>query len=352
MFECEAAFQKERTKFGQRQAVEYIADINRWTHLKSPRQSRGKDDAESSLGWRRTLFDHNEHFIEMSNMGEEGRSLKLMLLLLFFMAFLVPLYGALAITVAIGVKPVALASFIAPIAGLVILYFIWPHVFSSSFFTTLRARYRFNRTTGKVYALRPKKFGGNAVLDWERVQAHVSWCAPHEMTYDDLRDPVARRSRQEFGGGPFDTRGLLLYWPPLDPDDRERKGEDVLWVGPKLAGDALWQYIRTFMEEGIDKVPAPNEFEWLRKGFHSPSEHIEETELAPSRVMDRLGGRGENSVQTQATFLATALWAPLHSLAERLCSWPTFPEEWNSDCGQKRREDGIGAEEPTRWLAR
>jgi hypothetical protein len=171
------------------------------------------------------------------------------------------------------------------------------------------------------------------------------------MTHDDLRDPVAREARQATGGGVFGMRGLVLYWPPFDREDRERKGEDVLWVGPKLAGANLWQYIRTFMEEGMDKVPEPLECEWLRKGYQSPGQHIEETALGPSRVLDRLGGRGENSAQTQVVFLMTAVWAPLHCLAERLCTWPTFPQEWNSDCGQRRREDGIGPEEPLRWEA-
>ena len=41
-----------------------------------------------------------------------------------------------------------------------------------------------------------------------------------------------------------------------------------------------------------------------------------------------------------------------NSMAQWLCWWPTFPEEWNSDCGQKRRERGIGPEEPLRWEAR
>ncbi|WP_081017388.1 hypothetical protein [Ralstonia solanacearum] len=169
------------------------------------------------------------------------------------------------------------------------------------------------------------------------------------MTPDQIDDKFARQLRQERGGGPFGMRGLVLYWPPFDPNDPERKGEDVLWVGPKLAGEGLWQYIRTFMEEGMDKVPEPNEYEWLRKGFHTPGQHLEETELSASRVLDDIGGRGKNSAQTQFTFLMTFLWAPLHCLAERLCTWPTFPEEWNSDCGQKRREDGIGPEEPLRW---
>ncbi|MNV67382.1 hypothetical protein D3C71_1601840 [compost metagenome] len=172
------------------------------------------------------------------------------------------------------------------------------------------------------------------------------------MTYEDLHNPVARQARQDNRGGEFGMCGLLLYWPPFDCADEERKGEEVLWVGPKLAGENLWQYIRTFMEEGMDAVPEPSEYEWLRKGFQTPGEHVEETVLGPSRALDRIGGRaeeGKTSIQTDFNFMLNAVWAPLHCLAERLCSWPTFPEEWNSDCGQKRRESGLGPEEPLRW---
>ncbi|WP_428984942.1 hypothetical protein [Ralstonia edaphi] len=145
-------------------------------------------------------------------------------------------------------------------------------------------------------------------------------------------------------------RGLVLYWPPRDPDDIERKGEEVLWVGPRGAGEELWQYIRTFMEEGIDAVPEPKHYNWLRKGFQTPGQHLEETQLGPSRALEEV--TGESRAMTATVAVSAAPWTPLHSLAERLCYWPTFPDEWNSDCGQKRREDGIGPEEPLRWAPR
>nr|WP_231409688.1 hypothetical protein [Ralstonia solanacearum] len=298
----------------------------------------------------RTIFDRNEHFIEISNMGEEDRSLSLLLASLLILLPILSLIVSVVIVANSSDRVVDLLI----VAGItafafVVAAFFWPLSISPTFFTYLRPRYRFNRTMRKVYVLRPKRYGGNVILDWDRVRAHVTWCAPREMTPDQIDDKFARQLRQERGGGPFGMRGLVLYWPPLDANDPERKGEDVLWVGPKLAGEGLWQYIRTFMEKGMDAVPAPNEYEWLRKGFHTPSQHLEETELSASRVLDDIGGRGKNSAQTQFAFLMTFLWAPLHSLAERLCTWPTFPDEWNSDCGQKRREDGIGPEEPLRW---
>ena len=362
MFNCESGFVVHRKKHGQREAVELIADINHYTKLQSPKDKPKKNgDSQPALDWQRALFDRNEHFIELSNMGEEDRSLMLMLsgfLLvglfgLAVLAWTLELAGGHASTNDLywGI----LFAFVMTAFALWLNYMLWPLQYAPNFFTLLRARYRFNRTARKVYVLRPARYGGNVVLDWDRVQAHVDWCAPREMTHDDLRDPVARQARQDNRGGQFGICGLVLYWPPLDAADKERKGEEVLWVGPKLAGENLWQYIRTFMEEGMDAVPEPTEYEWLRKGFHSVGQHVEETVLGPSRVLDRLGGRageGEASAQTHFNFMLNAVWAPLHCLAERLCSWPTFPEEWNSDCGQKRRESGLGPEEPLRWTAR
>ncbi|WP_115683119.1 MFS transporter [Cupriavidus taiwanensis] len=354
MFDCESAFWLHQKRHGRKEAVEYVADVNEYTqfHFPSGRDSVVRLRANPSLNFARAIFDYNEHFIELSNLGEEDRSLEFLLSIVYLAVSLVPTAFMLMDLIEGGPFDVAFFC-LAAIVGCAIGFgvYFWPIQITPNFFTNLRARYRFNRTTRKVYVLRPGRYGGNVVLDWDRVQAHPSWCAPREMEPHEIDDKIARQRRQDNAGGEFRMRGLVLYWPPLNQEDPERKGEDVLWVGPKLAGENLWQYIRTFMEEGIDKVPPPNKHEWLRKGFHTPSQHIEETELGPSRALDEIGGRGSNSAQTQIAFMMTAIWAPLHCLAERLCKWPTFPEEWNSDCGQKRRENGIGPEEPLRWKA-
>ena len=240
------------------------------------------------------------------------------------------------------------------LAVFVFLGFLWPLIGTPLLFTALRARYRFNRTTRKAYVLRPKRYGGDVILDWDRVQAHVNWRSRGQMTYDQLRSSVARQARQNN----LDITSLVLYWPPLDANDFERKGEEVLWVGEPIFGEPLWQYIRTFMEEGIDAVPVPNEFEWLRKSYSSPGQYLEEGDLHLSRVKDARARNRDGEVgmdlqlQASANFFTSVIWTPFHSLAERLCYWPTFPEEWNSDCGQKRRESGLGPEEPLRWEAK
>lgn len=372
MFFSENSFRQEQRRDGTEKALAYYADINSYTRLHEiqegvrPRQEnepklKRKEKLEQQklahprLYGMRTLFDFNEHFVELSNAGEEKRSLGLMLFILCFSIIALPLYSFL--DQVMGHGPRSTSWFIALAIGgamcvtvLVLCYFFaWPYLLAPAFFTSLRARYRFNRTTRKVYALRPKKYGGNVVLDWDRVQAHVRWAPPKAWTAEQLATSEAAREERQRSAG-LDSN-LLLYWPPLDANDPERKGEDVLWVGPTGSGESLWQYIRTFMEDGMDAVPRPSEHEWLRKGFSGPGEHLEETVMHGSHMRDDIIGKGTSGA-TFTNYATNFLWAPLHSLAERLCYWPTFPEEWNSDCGQKRRESGIGPEEPMRWTCK
>jgi hypothetical protein len=365
MFLSECGYRQEQRSGGTPQALAYFADINQYTRLygiqegeiprrqgepKPTRKEKLEQQklARPQLYGMRTLFDFNEHFIELSNAEEEKRSLGFMLLILGALILSVPIFGVAAHFLRHGVLDWVLCLMAIGVFALE-YFFLWPYFLAPAFFTGLRARYRFNRTTRKVYALRPKKYGGNVVLDWDRVQAHVRWAPPKSWTAEQLAtSEVAREERLRSAG--LDSN-LLLYWPPLNASDPERKGEDVLWVGPSGSGEALWQYIRTFMEEGMDAVPRPSEHEWLRKGFSGPGEHLEETVMHGSHLRDDIIGKGTSGA-TFTNYATNFLWAPLHSLAERLCYWPTFPEEWNSDCGQKRRESGIGPEEPMRWTCK
>ena len=363
MFNVEASFAEHARKHGRKQAIEYIADVNEFTQPYSPKESNSKKRRGEStlpdLQLQRTLLDRNEHFIELSNIGEENRSLQFLLAGLFGLMFCMPLVFIVMTVFGNHVTDewiwAAGAFWLMEAGVLTLIYFLWPQIFAPQMFTALRARYRFNRTTGKVYVPRPAKYGGNVILDWDRVQAHVSWRAPRELKPEDLRrDPVARRIRQQSVGGLLAQRCLLVYWPSLKAEDAQRTGEDVLWVGPRLSDEYLWQYICTFMETGIDAVPAPNAYEWLRKGFGSPGDVMSEAELQSFKASDRMEGRDPNSpsAKTVGMALAIAPWSPVNSLSQRLCYWPTFPDEWNSDCGQKRRESWLGPEEPVRWKAK
>ncbi|MFP5445398.1 MAG: MFS transporter, partial [Betaproteobacteria bacterium] len=306
MFNSEASYWDERRSESSKQALEYYADINERTRLydshegarprnvndpKPIRREKLKEQeiARPSLFISRALLDFNEHFIELSNAGEYKRSLTFMIALLFGSSVALPAYPIGLLLAEQAPHPqdwyIALAILLVVFAcatGLV-CFLVWPHVIAPAFFTALRARYRFNRTTRKVYVLRPKKYGGNAILDWDRVKAHVKWAPPKSWTVEQLASSEEARRERRLSAG-IDSN-LLLYWPPLDPADSERKGEDLIWVGPGGSGEPLWQYIRTFMEEGMDAVPKPAEYNWLRKGFHTPGQHMEETVLGPSRVL-------------------------------------------------------------------
>ena len=368
MFKSELSYIQEARRTGTQKALDYYADINEYTPLyraqegPKPREpdtpkptNKEKQQqpvfAEPSLSGKRVLFDFNHHFIEMSNGGEELRSLMLMLLAIGGLMLGLPSFF-LVLGLTNRAAPIWFVGgmLFMTLAVLVMLYFAWRTIFSAIFFTALCPRYRFNRTTGKVYVLRPKQFGGNAVLDWSRVRAHVQWTPPKSWMPEELaQNPQAREERRlsAFRG----EGSLVLYWPPFDASDAERKGEDILWVGPTGSGEPLWQYIRTFMEQGMQAVPQPGPGNWLRKGFSDSAEHLEENVMHGSHQRDAIEGKGMTGM-TALNYAANAPWAPLHSLAERLCYWPKFPDEWDSDCGLKRRERGVGPEQPLRWEAK
>ena len=333
MFMNEKTFRRISKEHGRKKSVELFGDINEHTRLYKTFEADDEMEEGPGLREKRCLLDFNEHFIEFSNGGEHLRSLAFLLSILMFAILpCMPISLVAAMFAMDGLDFFTSFSLILLVGTLTLCYFLWPMIASPTLFTSLCARYRFNRTTGKVYVLRPKRYGGNVVLDWDRVQAHTDWRSSGRMTYDDRNDPTLRLKRQ----GNLEYAALVLYWPPFDHEDPERKGEDILWVGPDfMFGARPWQYIRTFMEKGMDAVPLPTEKEWLRKGFSSPGESMRE-QASSSTLVNVLD----------------FIWWPVQSLAERPCYWPTFPEEWNSDCGRRRRESGIGPEEPLRWQAR
>lgn len=368
MFSTELSYLEERRSQGCKQALDYFADINDNTSLHGIVEECDKKNVninrkgkyekikspEPSLFLSRVLLDFNENFIEMSNQGDEKRSLGFML----FLIIAAPLFfvGLATISDLINYEAFSANWKIAAIAGggitlcaAGLFSFFWKHLFSAVFFTALRPRYRFNRISRKVYVLRPKKFGGNNVLDWERARAHVNWAPPKSWTPEQLAGSQEARHARHMSAAI--EGNLLIYWPPFDLADPARRGEDLIWVGPDGSGEPLWKYIRKFMEEGMDAVPPPTDYNWLRKGFSTPSQHMRETVMHGSLLSDQMTGQ-ELSGATAVNFGLNVLWAPLHSLAERLCYWPTFPAEWNSDCGQRRRESGIGPEEPLKWTPR
>lgn len=354
MFAAEVAFTYLRRKYGKQEAVKLAWDIHEHTQLFDP-----QDSADIPHLSTRQLFDFNEHFIELGTpLG--GRSLDFMILGVLVLAVLTSgIFFTFSIFSEHGLGSDAPRWAITSIAfalfGFVgfALTAYWSVYLRASFFTALTARYRFNRTSGKVYVLRPRQFGGNAVLDWDHVKAHPKWCAPRDLEPGFQNDPAQLARRQSAGGGPYMRRGLVLYWPPHDSDDAERKGEDFILVGDWLSDASLWEYIRVFMEEGIEAVPTPEPDEYRRKGRSSMWQHLWEEQFDSIVREARLRGNSRpGSAPTLSNYLEEVPFLPFNSAAQWLCWWPTFPKEWNSDCGQKRRESGIGPEEPMRWVAK
>ena len=352
MFSREVGLAIDHRRHGRKVAIEFFADIHEYTDLRGT--DTQKDEPYLNA---RQLFDFNEHFIELGS-SEGPRSLLFMAfaLLAFGVAFC---FAFLLLTAFDTYGPDEGPKWVFVSLGLALFLFAasafgahWYYGFRSVFLTALTARYRFNRTTGKVYVLRPKSFGGNAVLDWHRVRAHVNWRAPTKLKPGFQHDPDLRSQRTS-GSGYNMHKGLVLYWPPFDPEDPERKGEDILWVGADPSNASLWEYIRLFMQEGMDAVPAPEAHQSRRKGRSPMCQHLWEQQfdmaMREARLLDNPDPR---SAVTIDLWLQEAPFIPFNSMAQWLCYWPTFPEEWNSDCGQRRREDGLGPEEPLRWAAK
>ncbi len=105
-------------------------------------------------------------------------------------------------------------------------------------FVQRRMLIRFNRVTRQVYLHRPKFAGGITVLDWE------------EVTVDPA---VADKNEGDNVG-----RKLILFWEPSLPD---RPHLHLVFVGKRADGTSdivnLWEFIRRYMEEGPQSVPAP-----------------------------------------------------------------------------------------------
>lgn len=360
MFQPQLELAHECRKHGRKIAVELLGDIHEYTKLYGP-----KEQADVPYLNARQLFDFNEHFIEWG--GPTGDRTVVSMVLLPVLMLLLPVGCYLAPSVLYdtifawrdGAGWSGLGQGWAIFAGMFLMLGVWSvagiswyFLLRAHLFTALCPRYRFNRTTRKVYVLRPRQFGGNVILDWDRVLAHPNWCAAPDNVFHPgfQHDPALREARISGKGGVMMKYGLVLYWPPLDAEDPERTGEELLWVGQWHSSISDWEYIRRFMEEGMDAVPKPEASHYRRKGRSSMRQYYWEEEMDPELRQAEL--LGEPDPRAKLNWLQRLLPAPFlifNTLGQWLCYWPTFPEEWNSDCGRTRRESGIGPEEPLRW---
>lgn len=104
-------------------------------------------------------------------------------------------------------------------------------------FVQRRMLIRFNRVTRQVYLHRPRFAGGITVFDWEQVSAEA-------VVGEEESDNIGRK--------------LILSWGPSTPDLPHLH---VVFVGKRADGTSdivnLWEFIRRYMEEGPQSVPAP-----------------------------------------------------------------------------------------------
>jgi len=194
------------------------------------------------------------------------------------------------------------------------------------FFGPLRGRIRFNRQTRKVYVLRPKSCGGNAVFEWDRLRAL--------MEHPESRDPQ-RQNKHIL---------LTLYHPPWDANDSETKGEDLIPVGAgfilgeedSLAG--YWEYIRLYMEEGpTNDIP----LEEIKPHHRKIPRHIPRRATTYCGKMGFLQYREESIHQNEwgREGKASLLECVFFWLSQLTCYWLRFPPEWKSDSGLGEPED-------------
>lgn len=157
---------------------------------------------------------------------------------------------------------------------------------------------RFNRVTRQVYINRPAYAGGLVTLPWDATIAEAS------------------------GGNAASPAGgtLAMVWPASYSGSGF---DDYCLIGGTLpdraSAEALWEYIRLFMEEGPNAVPRPAR---LRSTFPWPWDSVRSTLsfLVPSW---RTGDKG--LVLTFALLLSPLLL--LHSICHwlsLLLCWPTW----------------------------
>ena len=113
------------------------------------------------------------------------------------------------------------------------------------------SNFYFNRRLKRVYYRRNKTL---IEFDWAQTQGGVF-------------------ARTEFGGRSFTTSYALAFGPRPAAD--QEKDRIVLWVDSNISGDPdpryvaqVWEYIRQFMEEGPDRLPAPGEPNWWYAPLH------------------------------------------------------------------------------------
>ncbi|MDF0729246.1 hypothetical protein P0Y43_00710 [Pseudomonas entomophila] len=168
-------------------------------------------------------------------------------------------------------------------------------------FVQRRLLIRFNRVTRQVYLHRPKFAGGITVLDWEQV----------------THDSVVGQAESTNAG-----RQLVLLW---DPAITGLPHLHLMFVGKTADGTSdivnLWEFIRRYMEQGPQSVPAPKK---LLGKVPWPWQSVMAS-LSFFRPLWRAGLRWQVAFWVALASPALALHAVGHWISLLLCWEPRWP---------------------------
>ncbi|WP_445990348.1 DUF6708 domain-containing protein [Chromobacterium haemolyticum] len=117
--------------------------------------------------------------------------------------------------------------------------------------TMRRLVVRFNRDTRKVYLLRPGYLGGVKAYDWDMIDIGLPKDMPNHQGIGGMLVLAARAESTDNPHSPLGVDGAFLGLPSRDY-------QHLL---------SFWEYIRRFMEDGADAVPAPKR---LRSKWPNP----------------------------------------------------------------------------------
>jgi hypothetical protein len=261
------------------------------------------------------IFAVNERFMDVQAAWQEDRRgvvaflfIGLMYFLQYQIFFNLVLPGIRSISSGIGPMgyPLTTEGYIfAPLsilvwlaANIVLFRFGWRWI-RLEIFTQRRLVIRFNRLTRQVHINRPSYAGGIVTFPWESTVADISGGDKGSRLGDGV---LALVWPARYSGAGFDDFSLVGG----TLSDRDR-------------AEALWEYIRRYMEEGINAVPSPTR---LRSMFPWPWDSVRST-LSFMKPSWHNGDKG--MVLTFALLLSPLLLmhSICHWLSLLLC-WPTW----------------------------